>query len=163
MSIEASDGVFTMRYSPVILFRCFKANLWFRIYLALIFKNQRSNSTKKRTAATATETATEKTIATSTSTSTPTSPGKCRSNHLIPYIWLAFLPFFCYVHFSLTFIFIVVRRLLCSFSLLLSYYTSVSWIFKTFHNITNPTASTKKKRVGTEFVILFTELYHTIF
>ena len=132
-----------------------KLTFSFIFVLRFFSKNQRKNSTKNRTTKIATETATSKSTSTSTATATAkttatsTLLSKCLLDHLMLYIWLAFPPFSCYVHFSLTFIFIVVRNLLCSFSLLLYHDTLVSWIFRTLHNTMTQTAATKKKRVGT--------------
>ena len=80
-----------------------------------------------------------------TATSTVTSPGNCRLNHLISYIRLAFLPLLCYLHFSLTIIFIVVRRLLFSSLLLLYYDTFVYCIIRTLQNITTQQKQTQRR------------------
>ena len=117
MSVEASDGVFTMSVSKVILFRFLNTNLQFHFCSALLIKKPTHQQHRKK-------------IPTAT-----TELGKCRLNHMMTYIRLAFTPFFCHVHFSLTLIFIIVQRLLFSISLFLYYNTSISCIFRNLHNI----------------------------
>ena len=55
-AVRSPDGIFMMIVTAVLLFRSFSAKFLFNFRLALISNNQRRNSTKKITAATATAT-----------------------------------------------------------------------------------------------------------
>ena len=119
MLVEASDGIFKLSVSAVLFI--LKTLTFSFIFVRRLFsKNQRINSTKKRTPAIATQ----------------KQQGKCCLKPLIPYMGLLFPPFFSFVHFLLTLIFIDFRRLLFSFSLFLYYDNSFACIYRTLQNIT---------------------------
>ena len=114
------------------------------IFVRRIFsKNQRIKSTQKTSA-----------------TATSTAPGKFRLNPLKKYLRLAFPLLFCSVHFLLIFIFVVILRLMFSFSLFLYYGTSVAFIYRTLHNIT--IKYQEKQRRGVVQSLLFCLLNYII-
>ena len=123
MPVKNSDGGFDVIVYAVILLRFFTLTFSLIFVRHIFSKNQRIKSTQK-------------TSATATSTATSTAPGKFRLNPLMKYLRLAFPLLFCSVHFLLTFIFVVIWRLMFSFSLFLYYGTSVACIYRTLHNIT---------------------------
>ena len=130
MPLKASDGVFKLSASAVLLLRSFIANLHFQFCSALILKKLTHKQHKNRTTATATE----------------TTEGNYRLNPLMPYSRLSFPPFFWSVNFLPTFIFIVVCRLFISFKLLLYCNISVAFICRNIHNIT--TQHHQEQKIG---------------
>ena len=91
----------------------------FFIFWWLFPNNKLSNNTKKTLA-----------------TSTATALSRYQGNPMIANLWWVFPPFFCFVHYSLTFSFIVVFFLLFLLWIFLYYYISVVCIYTTLHNIT---------------------------
>ena len=105
--------------------------------MALIKKNICINITKKITPTTGTATVIE------------TATCKCGLNPLINYSQLLFPPFFCFIHFLLTLIFIVY-----CFNFHYSCITIfTSHLFIELYTTSKYNISNNKKRVGTEFVI----------
>ena len=131
--------LFTQLFCYLFLILTFSFIFFRRIFS----KNQRIKSTQKTSA-----------------TATSTAPGKFRLNPLMKYLRLAFPLLFCSVHFLLTFIFVVIWRLMFSFSLFLYYGTSVACIYRTLHNIT--IQQQQQQRRGQVQILLFCSLNYII-